>query len=431
MSDLLSLASQQQTAVQRIEQWYQDGSSQVFKLFGYAGTGKTTLAQHIVDRLGLEPEEVRYAAYTGKAAYVLRTKGCEDASTIHKLIYKPKGKCYERLWKLQAQLVEETDGDKRKALQREIRAEEKNLQTPDFVLREDSPLQYASLLVLDEVSMVGYRIARDLLSFNIKLLVLGDPAQLPPVEGGGYFTDTTPDYLLTEIHRSALDSPVTRIATAIRHSTSYDRTLGVPGADGDSGRTSFRSLLDFDQIITFKRHDRRQLVDVVRALQGRSGLLPQPGDQIIVLANNPDYGVYNGQEFTVTECEPHPKRDDVLCIQVSDDNENTEQSLDVLKMGFIDVQSERAVARLNKGRGGPVAATFGQVTTCHKAQGSQWNRVLVFDQSAAFSGMTYHMKVEGLGHEEAAMVAAEARRQWLYTAVTRAARQVVILGGSR
>jgi exodeoxyribonuclease-5 len=49
--------------------------------------------------------------------------------------------------------------------------------------------------------MIDAEMARDLLSFSVKTLVLSDPAQLPPTSGAGYFTNREPDFLLTEVHR--------------------------------------------------------------------------------------------------------------------------------------------------------------------------------------------------------------------------------------
>ena len=51
--------------------------------------------------------------------------------------------------------------------------------------------------------MVGAAIGRDLLSFGVPILVLGDPFQLPPLKGCGFFTEAEPDSMLTEIHRQA------------------------------------------------------------------------------------------------------------------------------------------------------------------------------------------------------------------------------------
>lgn len=120
----------------------------VFRLFGYAGTGKTTLARHIADAVN---GEVKFAAFTGKAALVMRNKGCDGASTIHSLIYRTR----------------ET-GDEQ----------------PSFELWDDAPASKAKLIVIDECSMVDADLGRDLMSFDCPLLVLGDPAQLPPIAGG-------------------------------------------------------------------------------------------------------------------------------------------------------------------------------------------------------------------------------------------------------
>src|SRR3979411_1592489 len=62
------------------------GAPQLFRLFGYAGTGKTTLARYLAEDI---EGKVAFAAFTGKAALVMRRKGCEGASTIHSMIYKP------------------------------------------------------------------------------------------------------------------------------------------------------------------------------------------------------------------------------------------------------------------------------------------------------------------------------------------------------
>ena len=64
--------------------------------------------------------------------------------------------------------------------------------------------------------MVDERLARDLLSFGTKVLVLGDPFQLPPVQGAGFFTAHEPDIMLTEIHRQAADNPIIRMSMEIR-----------------------------------------------------------------------------------------------------------------------------------------------------------------------------------------------------------------------
>src|SRR5690606_7131414 len=136
---------------------------------------KSTLAVHLAQ----DVRNVRYAAFTGKAALVMRKRGCKGAQTIHSLIYT---------------LVSEKEGE------------------PRFVLDEESPAADADLIVIDEVSMVDEQLGRDLLSFGVKVLVLGDPFQLPPVQGAGFFTADEPDVILTEILRTAADTPTDHLS---------------------------------------------------------------------------------------------------------------------------------------------------------------------------------------------------------------------------
>jgi exodeoxyribonuclease-5 len=82
----------QDDALKAVADWLKakpgsNGTPQVFRLFGYAGTGKTTLANHIAEAAD---GEVKFAAFTGKAASVMRGKGCRGAQTIHSLIYRAR-----------------------------------------------------------------------------------------------------------------------------------------------------------------------------------------------------------------------------------------------------------------------------------------------------------------------------------------------------
>ena len=110
-------------------------------------------------------------------------KGAKGAGTIHSLIYRTRG--------------EDENG-------------------PTFVLNDDSAAGKAALIVIDECSMVDAEIGRDLLSFGTPVLVLGDPAQLPPIAGGGFFTEAEPDVMLTEVHRQAADNPIIRLSMIVR-----------------------------------------------------------------------------------------------------------------------------------------------------------------------------------------------------------------------
>ena len=70
--------------------------------------------------------------------------------------------------------------------------------------------------MIDECSMVDAELGRDLMSFDVPVLVLGDPAQLPPIQGGGFFTEAEPDAMLTEVHRQAQDDPIVRLSMEVR-----------------------------------------------------------------------------------------------------------------------------------------------------------------------------------------------------------------------
>lgn len=423
------LSPQQQEAADKIQDWFADDDPdrQVYRLFGYAGTGKTSSARAIVDNLGID---ALYAAYTGKAAYVLNSKGC-PASTIHSLIYSPQEKVRQHLYQLEAHLATCEDATEREVLAAQIRAERSRLDSPDFILREDSLLRGAPLLVLDEVSMVGHQVAGDLLSFGTKILCLGDPAQLPPVDGGGYFINAPADHLLTEIHRSALDSPVTRLATSVRQSPPGDRTLGMGDMDGDSGRCqriNRQQLATFDQVLVGTNKTRWQAIHLLRGLHGLTGALPMAGDRVMAIANSSEAGVFNGQQFTVLATRP-ASRDDKIILTVEDDS-GDQRDLTAWTSGFASFDGEKQAKR--EGRGTVAAMTYAQAITCHKSQGSQWDRVLVVDESWIFArSATAEATQAGKPVQEAAAAGHLAGQRWLYTAITRAAQQVVVIPGAR
>src|SRR5258707_12947253 len=104
-----------------------------------------------------------------------------------------------------------------------------NAAPPTCELWDDAPVAKAELIVIDECSMVDAELGRDLMSFGVPVLVLGDPAQLPPIQGGGFFTEAEPDVMLTEVHRQAQDGPVVRLSMEIRSGQRL-----VPGQYGAS-----------------------------------------------------------------------------------------------------------------------------------------------------------------------------------------------------
>src|SRR6185437_38256 len=143
-----------------------------------------------------------------------------------------------------------------------------------FELWDDAPASKAKLIVIDECSMVDADLGRDLMSFGVPLLVLGDPAQLPPIQGGGFFTEASPDAMLTEVHRQACDNPIIRLSMEIREGHALE-----PGRYGDS-QIVLKSDLDparvieADQVLVGRNATRRAYNMRMRERRGFKGALP-------------------------------------------------------------------------------------------------------------------------------------------------------------
>lgn len=409
---------EQDSALQQVDRWIREGDQQVFRLFGYAGTGKTTLAKHLAENVD---GSVLFGAYTGKAAHVLRQKGCDGASTIHSMIYHSKDKGRAKLKELEAELAEvlmelgaelrHEEADVRKQiidknqtvmnLRAKILAEKEGLAQPVFTLNSDSEVRHAKLTVIDECSMVDDRMGEDLLSFGSKVLVLGDPAQLPPVKGSGFFTENvTPDIMLQEIHRQAADNPIIRMATEVRN----ERSLPI-GSYGESlvaehAHINESHAMAADQILVGRNKTRHSSNRRMRALLGRTEAMPVPEDRLVCLRNNHDLGLLNGAIWYVDDVGEYGgdritmtvyPEDSAASLEVEAHTHYFEGNEDKLNWW------ERKEAE---------EFDYGYALTVHKAQGSQWDDVLLFDESWCFR---------------------KDRWRWLYTGITRAAERVVVV----
>jgi exodeoxyribonuclease V len=357
---------EQERALLEVARWLATpGGPQIFRLFGYAGTGKSTLAKHVAEHVdGL----VAFAAFTGKAALVMRSKGCENARTLHSLIY---------------------------------RASDTETEEPTFELNDESDAARAKLIVVDECSMVDEELGRDLLSFGRKVLVLGDPAQLPPVKGGGYFTDAEPDVMLTQVHRQAADNPIVRLSMIVREGGRID--YGVYGETRVVRRDGLDPALvtGADQVLVGMNKTRRAYNNRLRQLRGFSSAHPQSGEKLVCLRNNRKKGLLNGALFTVKSAGAL-RRGKIRMLVAPEEGEGKFLRVGVIPQFFENVEGEIPYAL----RKDSDEFDYGYALTVHKAQGSQWDNVALFDESFAFR---------------------EHRARWLYTGVTRAAQMLTLV----
>lgn len=362
---------QQANALEKVALWHKRKDAQVFRVFGYAGTGKTTLAQHFATEVD---GKVLFAAYTGKAAIVMRKNGCAGASTIHSLIYET--------------IQDEVTGD------------------VSFELAENGPIKQASLIIIDECSMVDEGIGRDLLSFGVPVLVLGDPAQLPPVKGGGYFTNHEPDIMLTEIHRQAEGNPIVKLATDIREGRDldygrYDESLVIRKEDLKS-----EMVTEADQVLVGKNITRSRYNARLRELLKLEGQFPVIGDRLVCLRNDHKAKIFNGGLFNVVAVKTHLRTvyPGFIMLDVASEDFPWRKQIEVkVKEEFFTGNIANVDWRELRGSH---QFDYGYALTVHKSQGSQWPDITLFDESRAFR---------------------DDWRRWLYTGITRASERITIV----
>lgn len=409
-----SLTPKQALAKDAVLRWFEDPhSQQTFYFAGYGGTGKSTCVEHIVKEI---EGRVLFAAFSGKAASVMRKKGCDGATTIHRLAYRPAGdppspeqveKLRDEIKKLRAvnDLGAHATADKL-AEQLKRAEEDSKRKGPRFSLNLESEIKYSKLVVIDECSFVDRRVGEDLESFGTKLLVLGDPAQLPPVYGSGYFTSRVPDVFLDEILRQELDNPIRQICEKARQGEALEY-----GKYGDSevlhyGDPSVQDrVLAADIVIVGRNKTRHACNNKIRRLLGRAdSQIPIEGDRVICLRNDHDLGILNGTQWKVDHCVPDL---DKLTAKIGITSVDDEEHPDTVECEswlhhFIGREDELASANRRK----HAELDFGNAITCHKSQGSEWPNVVVFDESSTFRANA---------------------KQWRYTAFSRASKQLVVV----
>lgn len=407
----ITLTESQKFAIQSVQNWLKDPyAPPLFRLYGYAGTGKTTIIKSLVEDLGYSlGTDVVFATLTGKAAQVMRRVSNLPCMTIHKSAYNYVAADPEEMQELE---------DKIKALKefgenvRDLETELAKLRAPSFMINPESILYNAKLIVLDECSMISDDIAKDLLSFGIRILLIGDPGQLPPIDGRlcGGFGDEPPNVFLEEIHRQALESPILTLATKARKGqTIQNGVYGPTVMKAPLSSLTAKDLMTFDQVICGTHKVRISLNNRIREAKGLVGELPTgPEEKIILMRNYAYANLLNGQFVTLNNV---TKRDEYRMYADIINEDGEPVGVRSIYTGYFINHKDYKENRTRdeyKIRSRAIECDFAEAITCHKAQGSQWNNVAVVD--------------DGWGFKDP-----ELRRRWLYTAITRAADGLFLL----
>ena len=366
---------------------------------GYAGTGKSTLVKFIVAALpNINPDEdVIYTSFTGKATQVLQKKGNKNVSTLHKLLFES---------------IPKPDGT--------------------FFRKPVEFIPY-KIVIVDECSMVPKELLQRLIKYNVHIICLGDPGQLPPINKNedNHLLDH-PHIFLDEIMRQEAESEIINLTMDIRAGKPLTRYQGKEVQVLNKNELTTGMLLWADQIICAKNETRIALNNQMRDLLGRSGG-PQDGDKVICLKNNWDiYSVNNNPLVNGTigylkdsfstyinlprqiTSDGQPKKLDILTANFISDTEedygilNMDKQLITTGVPGLDWKTSYKMGRNWRFQDKiPDQFTYGYAITGWKAQGSEWNNVLVIE--------------EGFPFEK------EEHKQWLYTACTRASKKLVII----
>ena len=254
--------------------------------------------------------------------------------------------------------------------------------------------------------MVDAELGRDLMSFGVPLLVLGDPAQLPPIQGGGFFTEAEPDAMLTEVHRQAQDDPIVRLSMDIRAGNRLE-----PGDYGDTQVVRATTLdpqrvLDADQVLV-GRNATRRAYNIAHARAPR--LRRRAADrrrQAGLPAQQPPQGPVQRRPLD-GQGTARAAREQILTHAAQAGRRRRRPGREGLgAAGMLHRRRSRSCRWPQRKKYDEF--DFGYVLTVHKAQGSQWDDVVLFDESFAFP---------------------DSRDRWLYTGVTRAAKRLTVVVG--
>ena len=300
-----------------------------------------------------------------------------------------------------------------------------------FQFKEKLSIDY-KVVVVDEVSMLPKPMWERLLKHNKYILACGDPGQLPPIdkEMDNHVLDN-PHVFLDEIMRQAQDSEIIRLSMWVREG----KPLAQFPCKGEqvqifTPNQIVSGMYEWaDQILCATNAKRDDINNFVRQEKGFSKE-PQVGDKIISLHNHWDtfsslgtWALTNGSIGTITKYNTeniylpyYISRDPVPYMFTNmelDDKEsfyNLPIDYTALTTGKPALDGKQSYMLRKNQRTTlepPYDFAYAYAITCHKAQGSEWDKVLVFEET--------------FPREQ------EEHKSWLYTAATRAKEKLVIV----
>lgn len=375
------------------EAWFHSGTEQLFVIEGYPGTGKTFLVLHLIEQFGLDMDEVLFLTYMGKAANQLSKHGL-PAKTIDSAIYDysqvpMKDQYGNPIYTESGRVKKEWIKERKSHLKKGIK-----------------------LIVIDEHRMVDIKRGEDIMSYGIPVIALGDKNQLDPPFGKP-FIDRDPDVTLKEIMRQNQDSPIVYLSQKIIH-----REELKPGVYGNCAvikrdMLEAYQLKNADIVITQTNKLRFRLNNMFRQYfkkyeeLGRLHL----GEKVICKRNNwkervDKFYLTNGTVGTIYDIDNSSMDGKNLIIDFQADF--LKHPYKKLKIDYQRLfQSPDEIQENGSSYiPGIDLFEFAYAITTYSSQGSEWDKVLCFD--------------ERIGDKEM-------QTKLLFTAVTRARESVTIV----
>ena len=244
------------------------------------------------------------------------------------------------------------------------------------------------LIIVDEASMITEKIGRDLCSLGVKVILVGDPFQLPPVKAKAFWDGKRPDAYLTKIERqkgpgAGIPLAGERLRNGGRISSNESLTIANRASLSDA------DFMNADQIVVGMHRTRERICRVMRRMLGHTSEEPQVGEKIVSVYNDRVKGIMNGELYTVKSCAL--TRPGVVKMTLEDPYGKEIRDVTAWVEGF----EGRARTDFLPDHHGKF--WWGYAITCHQSQGSEWRHVIVYDEWP------------GQDHD-----------RWLYTAITRA-----------